>query len=90
MPHNIFNQILDVYNNIYLHMNHVIDLNIFLENHYINIEDSSGRIHREFPIWLKKYVNEGINGVTNQDIIALSRCPSSMVISWNMYFINGY
>ncbi|XP_058758797.1 uncharacterized protein LOC131632049 [Vicia villosa] len=63
---------------------------IFLENHSINIEDSSGRIHTEFPIWLEKYVNEETNGVTNQDIIALSRSPASMAISWNIYFINGY
>ncbi|KAI5414518.1 hypothetical protein KIW84_040134 [Lathyrus oleraceus] len=65
-------------------------LDIFLENHSLDIEDSSGRIHIEFPIWLKKYVNEETNGVTNQDIIALSRSPASMAISWNMYFINGY
>lgn len=71
-------------------MNRVIYFSIFLENHSLDIEDSSGRIHIEFPIWLKKYVNEETNGVTNQDIIALSRSPASMAISWNMYFINGY
>jgi len=88
--HNIFNQIIDAYHNRYLLMNRVIYFSIFLENHSLDIEDSSGRIHIEFPIWLKKYVNEETNGVTNQDIIALSRSPASMAISWNMYFINGY
>lgn len=28
--------------------------------------------------------------MTNTDIIALSRYPSSMAISWNIYFVNGY
>jgi hypothetical protein len=71
-------------------VNRVINGSIFLEDQSINMEDSSGRIHTEFPIWLEKYVNEKANGVTNNDIIALSRYPSSMAISWNIYFVNGY
>ncbi|XP_073221455.1 uncharacterized protein [Cicer arietinum] len=63
---------------------------IFLENHSINEEDASRHIHAEFPIWLKTYVNNEANEVTNKDIIALSRDPSSMAISWNIYFVNGY
>ncbi|XP_004505399.1 uncharacterized protein [Cicer arietinum] len=65
-------------------------LDLFLENHSINEEDASRRIHAEFPIWLKAYVNNEANEVTNKDIIALSRGPSSMAISWNIYFVNGY
>lgn len=71
-------------------MNYVIDVSTFLENHSINGEDASGRIYSEFPIWLKAYVNEEANGVTNKDIRALSRGPSTMAMSWNMYFVNGY
>ncbi|XP_073226903.1 uncharacterized protein [Cicer arietinum] len=63
---------------------------LYLENHSINEEDTSRRIHAEFPIWLKAYVNNEANEVTNKDIIALSRGPSSMAISWNIYFVNGY
>lgn len=81
---------IDANHNTYLLMNYVIVDSLFLENHSINEEDASRRIHAEFPIWLKAYVNNEANEVTNKDIIALSRGPSSMAISWNIYFVNGY
>jgi hypothetical protein len=71
-------------------MNYVVDVSTFLENRLINEEDAAGCIHTEFPKWLETYVNEKANGVANKDIIALSHGPSTMAISWNMYFVNGY
>lgn len=62
-------------------MNYVIVANIFLENQSINEEDTFGRIHVEFPIWIKAYVNEEANGVIDKYIIELSRGHSSMAIS---------
>lgn len=35
----------------------VLDVSAFLQNHSINDQDASGRIHAEFPTCLKEYVS---------------------------------
>ncbi|CAI8616562.1 unnamed protein product [Vicia faba] len=60
-----------------------------MQYHCINEEDASGLIHKQFPSWLKEYVNDEINGTPSPYVKALALGPNHKATPWHIYFVNG-